>query len=163
MSRTTFHCSEPHCVCMARLSFTYTYGSWGLCKWKLLKKKSNNFELARSAVTLQTLKRTTDQLNHLFLYYSNQNVCVLGHILLLLGKKHHSFKGSNSGTMVFLRLLSNLNVQFNLFIRFSFTRWTGYLGSDWRQALPYYLSWMFCMNLHHFRILHHFIPKIARS
>ena len=41
-----FHCSKPHCVCMARRSFTYTYGSWGICKGKLPKRKSDNFEVS---------------------------------------------------------------------------------------------------------------------
>jgi hypothetical protein len=51
-SRTTFHCSKTHCVCMARHSFTYTYGSWGICKGKLSKRKSN------SEVSLQKHRAT---------------------------------------------------------------------------------------------------------
>ncbi len=58
-------------VCMARLFFTYAYGSWGICKGKLSKRKSNNVEVSlqkhraadRSAVPN---KRTTDQLNSCF-------------------------------------------------------------------------------------------------
>jgi hypothetical protein len=39
-------------VCMARLFFTYAYGSWGICKGKLSKRKSN------SEVSLQKHRAT---------------------------------------------------------------------------------------------------------
>ena len=55
-----FHGSKPHCVCMARLSFTYKYGSSGICKGKLSRRKSNNFKVSfqkhRATSPVQTVQ-----------------------------------------------------------------------------------------------------------